>query len=193
MSAAADARLANLVGALALALSDRMRDVTEVATGHHATAPAALVALHEFLDRGTMDQLRRVVGLTPSGAVRLVDRLVDAGLVDRRGGSDGRSVALVLTPKGTAAAQRVLAARASALDGLLGELSDGERAALTDLSEKLLASITTQRLAARDVGETPAGGWLCRLCDFDACGRPDGVCPTANAAAAYTSYDSSGT
>ena len=27
------------------------------------------------------------------------------------------------------------------------------------------------------------GAWTCRLCDLDACGRPAGRCPAANAAA----------
>jgi MarR family transcriptional repressor of emrRAB len=40
-------------------------------------APAALVALHEFLCGASIDQLRQVVGLTPSGAVRLIDKLSD--------------------------------------------------------------------------------------------------------------------
>src|ERR1700730_15865640 len=98
MSRSPDARLANIVNALALALADRMQDAAEGAAGQSASAPSALVALHEFLDHGTMDQLRQVIGLTPSGAVRLVDRLVRAGHVAREPGADKRSVALVLTP-----------------------------------------------------------------------------------------------
>jgi DNA-binding MarR family transcriptional regulator len=159
-----------------------MRDATEEAARQSATAPSALVALHEFLGHGTMDQLRRAVGLTPSGAVRLVDRLVQVGLVERRPGPDARSVALVLTPAGQTAARRALAARSAALDSLLVGLSATERAALTKITEKLLGAITTERLANRDQGQDPSGGWLCRLCDFDACGRAQGKCPAVAAA-----------
>ena len=130
-----------------------------------------------------MDDLRRAVGLTPSGAVRLVDRLVAAGLVERRPGHDGRSVALVLTASGRRTARRVLAARAEALDRVLTELSQADRASLTRIAEKLLAALTRDRLAERQHGHEPSGGWLCRLCDFEACGREHGACPAARTAA----------
>ena len=78
-----DRRLANIFGALTLAVADDLRDATETATGQAAAWPSALVALHEFLDRPTVDELRRVVGLTHSGAVRLIDLgLAKARLID---------------------------------------------------------------------------------------------------------------
>ncbi len=40
------------------------------------------------------DQLRRILGLSNPGAVRLVNRLVADGLVERREGRDRRAVAL---------------------------------------------------------------------------------------------------
>jgi hypothetical protein len=40
-----------------------------------------------------------------------------------------------------------------------------------------------RRMAGRSSG--PLLGWTCRLCDLAACGRAEGECPTANAAAAY--------
>jgi MarR family transcriptional regulator, negative regulator of the multidrug operon emrRAB len=187
VSRSEDSRLSNIVGALTLALADEMRDATERAAGQSGTAPAALVALHEFLDRGTMDQLRQAIGLTPSGAVRLVDRLVGSGYVVRQPGPDGRSVALVLTTAGRRAAGRVLAARSGVLSGLLLSLSDVERSFLCGAAETLLGAMTSQRLASRELGHDPSGGWICRLCDFDACGRDRGTCPTAAAAGAYGS------
>jgi DNA-binding MarR family transcriptional regulator len=179
-----DARLTNLVGALAVAMADRIRQATEGAAGHAAAAPAALVALDEFLDGRTMDHLRLAVGLTPSGAVRLVDRLAEQGLVERRPGADGRSVALVLTGTGRASAAQVRRARANAVGEMLGKLSVRDRQALTRIAERLLTAVTEERLAERARGDLPAGGWLCRLCDAEACGRPEGDCPTATAAAA---------
>jgi MarR family transcriptional repressor of emrRAB len=160
-----------------------MRERCEAAARHTAAAPAALVALHEFLGGGSVDDLRRTTGLTHSGAVRLVDRMVEEGYIERRPGADGRSVSLVLTPTGRRAARRVLAARARALDGVLAGLSETERATLTRFTEKMLRAITLERLAERQRGAPPAGGWMCRLCDLDACGRDRGTCPAAAAAA----------
>jgi hypothetical protein len=133
-----------------------------------------------------MDQLRQAIGLTPSGAVRLVDRLVEVGYVERRPGPDARAVSLVLTPTGTRAARRVLTARSEALDGLLKRLSAAERTSLAGITEKLLGAMTTQRLTDREHGHDPSSGWLCRLCDLDACGRDQGTCPAAATAEAYT-------
>jgi len=47
--------------------------------GRGAQAPAALVALREFLEDATIQQLSDVIGLTHSATVRLVDRLVADG------------------------------------------------------------------------------------------------------------------
>ncbi|MBV8949237.1 MAG: MarR family transcriptional regulator [Actinobacteria bacterium] len=177
--------LANVFGALALAVADDLRDVTELAAGHGAAGPSALVALHEFLDHPTVEELRRVVGLTHAGAVRLVDRLEQQGYVVRRAGHDARSISVVLTATGRAAARRVLAARAAALDTVLAELTAEERTSLAALSATLLGSITRRRMADRARDDPPRNGWLCRLCDLEACGRARGECPAAAAAAAF--------
>ena len=68
-------RQANLLGALALVITDQSAQAVAAAAGQSVSAAAALSALHHFLDRPTLDQLHKVLGLTPSGAVRLVDRL----------------------------------------------------------------------------------------------------------------------
>ena len=74
---------ANLLRAVALAISDRA-----AASAGNPTTTAALSALLHFLDQPTIDQLRRVLGLTPSGAVRLVDRLALAILEGRFAAGD---------------------------------------------------------------------------------------------------------
>jgi DNA-binding MarR family transcriptional regulator len=175
-------RQANLLAVLGLGINDRVRQAEEAAAGHGSAAPAALVALHEFLGGASMDQLRQVVGLTPSGAVRLIDKLAEASLVRRGPGPDGRSVALTLTRWGDEAARRILAGRRRACETILAGLSSGEREALTPLLERLLGQLTAVRLAEREEAKAPAGGWLCRLCDFSACRRDVGECPVANAA-----------
>jgi MarR family transcriptional repressor of emrRAB len=161
-------RDANLVGAFALALADRVQSEAERAVGHGASGPAALTALHGPAAGGSIDVLRRIVGLTHSGAVRLVDRLAAAGLVERRVGADQRSVALWLTPAGRRAARRVLARREAAVAVALSALTDGQRAELARAAELALPALVDSGDAARRV---------CRLCDTDACGRPRGQCP----------------
>lgn len=180
MDRSTEARLANLLAVLALGLNDRVRSAEEAAAGHGAAAPSALVALHEFLGGASIDELRQVVGLTPSGAVRLIDKLSEAGLTKRGPGRDGRSVAVALTRRGTAAAERILAARRRVSETALAGLSPTELEALTPLLERLLEQLTLGRLAERANGQKPPGGWLCRLCDFSACGRRKGACPVAD-------------
>lgn len=177
------ARLGNLLGALSLALADRMQGAVEGAAGQTSSAPAALVALSDMVSAGSVDQLRRALALTPSGAVRLVDRLVAAGLAERRPGRDARSLSVVLTPQGRRAAEEVRRARAAAVTSALEALDHEERDVLLHLAEKLVQTVTVQRLAERASGVEPRGGWLCRMCDLSACGRHAGTCPAAMAAA----------
>src|SRR5918999_299240 len=106
------ARGANLLGAVSLAVSDRVRAAAERGAGQGGSAPAALVSLAGYLDGSPIDSLRGPLGLTHSAAVRVVDRLVEAGLARRREGPDRRSVAVELTPEGRAAARAAGRARA---------------------------------------------------------------------------------
>ena len=179
----ADERLANVLGAFALALSDEMEAATADAAGHAGAGPAALVALSDLLAGRSVDDLRRAVGLTHSGGVRVVDRLVDDGLVERRPGPDGRSVSLALTGQGRRLAGQIGDARQAVLQRALDVLDDQDQADLAGILDKLVGGEVVRRLDARAAGATPPGGWLCRLCDTVACGRPEGRCPAANAAA----------
>jgi DNA-binding MarR family transcriptional regulator len=180
-------RFANLVATVAVALADQVREAAEQASGLSGAGPAALVMLAQSLRAGTMDDLRRAIGLTPSGAVRLVDRLVADGLVERRAGADQRSLALVLTRSGRTAARRIGKARAAVVTTALRDIPTDQQETLGLIVEQLTEAITTQRLDGRSKGEIPAGGWLCRLCDQAACGRPDERCPAQSAAREWLS------
>lgn len=182
-------RTTNLFGALTLVAGDEIRRATETAAKHTDAAPAALIALYEFLGGRSIDDLRNAVGLTPSGAVRLVDRLVDEGYVERRPGADRRAIALVLTAAGRRAARRVLEARADTIDHVLSPLSRADRSALTRILEQLLAATTHERLADRALGSAPVGGYTCRMCDFAVCGRERGLCPVAGAASSTSAAE----
>lgn len=177
----ADLRLVNIVGAFALALSDEIRDATEAAAGMTGAAPAALVALRQFLAGRTTEDLARATGLTHSGAVRLVDRLVDAGLAERQPGSDGRSLSIVLTGPGRTLSQEITEARRAAIESSLGGLEAIDHRPLLELVEVLVAALTARRLDRRNRGDEPPGA-LCRLCDLASCRRSQGACPAANAA-----------
>jgi DNA-binding MarR family transcriptional regulator len=166
-------RTGNLLGALSLAVADRTTAAAGDSVGQSESAAVALSALHHFLDDPSVDLLGRVLGLTPSGAVRLVDRLQEAGYVSRRPGRDGRSVSLRLMASGRRAAERVSAARAAVLEDALADLAPGERQALDELVSRLLVGLIREPGATR---------WTCRLCDTTACGRSAGRCPVANAA-----------
>jgi DNA-binding MarR family transcriptional regulator len=165
-----NARDANLLGTLSLAVANRMEQA--VASPLGPSAPAALSALESYLGGEPIDALRQALALTHSGAVRLVDRLEDAGLAQRRPGPDGRSVAVTLTAAGEDAAEAVRAAREQTLEDALGVLGEDERATLTRLHEKLLAGLTGDRGSARR---------MCRLCDVEACGHDRGTCPVTEA------------
>ena len=167
------AREANLLGAISLAVAERSDDAVRLAAAHGGTAPAALAALATFLDGSSLDVMRRPLGLSHSAAVRLADRLADAGLVRREPGADARSVSIRLTAEGALLAERIRGAREAALEAVLAPLSATERAQLTLLNEKLLAGITGGRTDARHI---------CRLCDADACGHELGRCPVTRAA-----------
>ncbi|HZD68391.1 MAG TPA: MarR family transcriptional regulator [Actinomycetes bacterium] len=158
-----DRRAANLAGALALAVGDRLRVDSDA---------AALVTL---LERGrlTVEWLRRIVGLSHSATVRLVDRLAADGLVVRAPGPDRRSVRVELTAAGWHEAERIRCKRETTLASLLAQLSQSERSAFSCAAEKLLAAATEDRWGARSI---------CRLCAHAVCAVAG--CPVDEAATA---------
>jgi MarR family transcriptional regulator, negative regulator of the multidrug operon emrRAB len=180
-----DLRLTNLLGALSTGICDASQEAAGAAAGLDGAAQAALVALVAFLPGGSVKDLSQVVGLTHSGAVRLVDRLVVAGLVARSPGHDARSRSVTLTAAGRRAAHRIRAARSAAIAHTIEGLTADERAAFAELCEQVIAAVTRQRLEQRSVNRAPIGGALCRMCDFAACGRAIGACPAAQAAAMF--------
>jgi DNA-binding MarR family transcriptional regulator len=164
---------ANVFGALALIVADQMADAVSAAAGRSDSAPAALAALHHFLDHPSVDRLRQVLGLTSSGTVRLLDRLAESGLIERGPGADGRTTAISLSAAGRAAAEQVCDARAAVLDRALSALTPDERAEFSELAAKMLVGMMRGPGAVR---------WMCRLCDTGVCrGAPEG-CPVGNAA-----------
>jgi DNA-binding MarR family transcriptional regulator len=165
---------ANLLGALALSLHDRTSEAIAEATGQPESGAAALSALAQFLDRPNVGTVDEVLGLTHSGAVRLIDRLEGDGYLERGPGADGRSRSVRLTARGHRAATQVTRARQRLLEGALAGLSERDHRQLDALLSRILPELIRGPGAKR---------WMCRLCDLHACGREQGRCPVANAAA----------
>ncbi|HTE63120.1 MAG TPA: MarR family transcriptional regulator [Solirubrobacteraceae bacterium] len=164
----------NVVGALAVALGDRMRDATEEAAGMSGALPAALASLHEWAGGRTIDTLAGGLRLSHSRTVRVIDRLAAEGLATReRDRADGRGVLVRLTPAGERAGAAMLAARDAALAAALSRLESEDRRALAGLAEQVLEGVTTGRRSARST---------CRLCESHACGHDDGRCPVTRGA-----------
>lgn len=160
-----------------------MNTAVEAVAALGPSAPAALAAMHEFLDGGSVTQLSSVLGLSHSGTVRLVDRLATEGLVERVGAEDGRAVSVVLTRHGRGTAARILRAREESLASALGALSAEAVEDLGATLDAMLTTVTRARLEERSARPAERSQpWLCRLCDFAACGRSEGNCPVNNAA-----------
>jgi DNA-binding MarR family transcriptional regulator len=168
------AATANVLGAVALAVAGQIPVAVTPDGGRSDSAAAALSALYHFLGHPTVDQLGQVLGLTHSGAVRLVDRLADAGLVERGPGSDRRSRSVRLTAAGRRAAQRVSERRIAYLTSLLADFSATETGTIHELLGRVMGQV---------VHHKQGGAWICRMCDLQACGRAAGNCPAAHAAA----------
>ncbi len=90
--------------------------------------------------RLTMSKLSADVALTTGGVTRLVDRMVEAGLVARQNcPSDRRSIHVVLTPEGQRVLDRAVAAHIDGIDRhLVAHLSNGDRAGLEKALRKVL-------------------------------------------------------
>ena len=177
-------RLANLLNAAAIGLNDEL----EAAAGDHGLdlkAATALIALLDFTPSDSVRRLSQVIGLTHSGAVRLVDRLAAADYVRRSPGDDMRSLKVALTREGRTVALGLRQRREDAAITALAGVSRTKCEELTRACEAIIANLTEQRLAIRASGGVPTGGALCRLCDFGACGRASGLCPAASTAAAH--------
>jgi MarR family transcriptional repressor of emrRAB len=152
-------RCQNLLGAFALAVADRLRDETEAAVGHTGGAAAALVMIAHFPAR-SVEFLRQAIGLSHPATVRVVDRLVEQGLVRRGRGERGPAVSLTTTAEGHRQALAILEVRREVLAGALPPLSRAESATLETILEKALAHLS----------DSP-GSIVCRLCDQGRCPR----------------------
>lgn len=155
---------ANALAAWTVLAADAM-DAAQLAVAELPERSVAALVLVRNRPGSSVDWLHRRLGITQSGAVRLVDRLVMLGLLRREKSPGRKEVALHVTARGEARLQRALRARATAMESLIESLSAAEQKQLADLVGKSLAGGTRRREEADEA---------CRLCDWDAC-KP--VCP----------------
>ncbi len=152
-------RTANLLGVVGLAVADRIEAAARDILSHAGETPAALVVIG-YGTGPSNDQMRRVLGLSHPGTVRLIDRLVADGLVERREARDKRAIALYLTKRGKALREELLKERLAAIRRLLAPLTSAEQETFAALLHKMLSSMETTDFERRT---------LCRLCDNRVC------------------------
>jgi len=152
-------RTTNLLGAMALAITDRITSGMREAFDRSGEMAAALVVLG-YAPGMSVEVLRQVLDRSHPGTVRLIDRLEDDGLVERRQATDGRAVALHLTRKGSKLRQQLMDRRLDTLEQALDGLAASERKVLGDLLSKVLTNLPESEMAKHRI---------CRLCAVPTC------------------------
>lgn len=178
-------RLDNLLGSLTLNLAQDATAALERSSRLAGSAAAALLALEEFLGDAHVGRLADVLGLTHSGAVRLVTQLEADGLAERCTGTDRRRVEVRLTARGCRRAATARAARDAVVRQSTTGLNANEASTLEGLLAQLVKTQVFVRIERRLAGasDDDRNAWWCRTCNFAACGRPEGRCPAQVAAA----------
>ncbi len=152
-------RTTNLLGALALGLTDRIKSGMENTLDRSGETAAAIIVLG-YAPGLSVEILRQVLDLSHPGTVRLIDRLEEDGLVERRKAEDGRAVALHLTRKGSKLRQQLMDRRLDTLEAALKGLSANERLVLGNLLAKVLTNLPETEMAKHRI---------CRLCAVRTC------------------------
>src|SRR4029077_5632420 len=133
-------RTANLLGALAGEIADRIERQGRLHPNETSSAIAALnvISFYEGCSNGA---LSRALGLSHTATVRLVDKLELDGLVHSETGTDKRSVALSLPDRGRDRARRVIHERCLRLGDFVDALTPRQQRQLDDIAEALLKSM----------------------------------------------------
>jgi MarR family 2-MHQ and catechol resistance regulon transcriptional repressor len=122
-------------------LTDRLGRELEAAVGIPLVWFDVLIHVGAAPDgRLTMSRLSSDVALTTGGVTRLVDRMVEAGLVARTNcPNDRRSVHVVLTPEGQSMLHKAVTEHIEGIDRhLMAPLDESERASLEAVLTKLV-------------------------------------------------------
>jgi MarR family transcriptional regulator, negative regulator of the multidrug operon emrRAB len=168
---AGDRRLENLLGALAVAVADRVRVAVEDQLGAGGSAAAVLMMIG-VEPHISAEAIARQLNVAQPTVVQALGALQERGLVKKESGTDCRVRELTLTKPGAQMVASMLERRAAILAPLIRGLGDRERAALTQVIETILIATVVR----------PDEKFLiCRFCNEHECGPED--CPVEVGAA----------
>ncbi|HET6161107.1 MAG TPA: MarR family transcriptional regulator [Dongiaceae bacterium] len=157
---------ANILGALAVLIQDRVESAWQSALDLSPMAAAAVVQIDNE-PGSSIEQVAGRIGLTHSATVRVIDKLAERGLVEKdRARKDARAQSLKLSKAGKRIAQQLHETRNGVTDDLLSGLDAAQRKAL----EQAISAILHRTVEpGREADVT------CRVCDDRRC-TPD-ICP----------------
>jgi MarR family transcriptional repressor of emrRAB len=160
-------RAAQLLGALAVAVSDRLVASLSESARLSPAAVAALLWIHRAPGVRSRE-LRKALGIGSAAVAQLVSRLERLGLILRtRDPLDGRAERLRVSELGARSADQALRAKAHRLGSLVASLPEVLRPRLIRIAELLLPALSD---TPRDLFRT------CRFCDWNLC-RMDATAP----------------
>ncbi|WP_181765212.1 MarR family winged helix-turn-helix transcriptional regulator [Streptomyces albidus (ex Kaewkla and Franco 2022)] len=160
---------ANWLGALTVGLGDLLDRSLRDASRLDPAAVAAVLTVRARPGQSVSD-LAGTLGMTHSGCVRVVGRLVDSGLLLRGPGPDGRTRGLRLSDTGDRVADAMLEARRNVLEGMVEKLSPDQAEDLERVLKAMLPLLPDDRADARRI---------CRLCEHAVCRGDDCVVSAA--------------
>src|SRR5687768_7755992 len=157
---------ANILGALAMLIQDRVEGRWQSSLDLSPMAAAALVQI-EGEPGCSIELVAGRIGLTHSATVRVIDKLAERGLVEKdRARKDARAQSLKLSKAGKRIAQQLHEARNQVTDDLLAGLAPAQRTALEQAIRAILHRCVEP---GREADVT------CRVCDDRRC-SPE-ICP----------------
>ena len=155
-----DNYLKNLLGVFATTVASNIEMEVAELDGRSLSHEAALVAINNHPNDG-IEMLSKVLGLTHSGTVRLINNLVHDGLVDRHQSKiDARAVVLCVTDAGRERANKILLAREKITNSIIDTLSENRKKMIVPILEAILSAMTGNIVEARRI---------CRFCDEGVC------------------------
>ena len=157
---------ANILGALAVLIQDRVESAWQSSLDLSPMAAAALVQIDNE-PGSSIEAVAGRIGLTHSATVRVIDKLAERGLVEKdRARKDARAQSLTLSKPGKRLAQQLHEARNQVTDDLLAGLVPEQRTALEQAVRAILHRCVEP---GREADVT------CRVCDDHRC-SPE-ICP----------------
>ncbi|CAB4628269.1 unannotated protein [freshwater metagenome] len=145
--------------------TNRRFDARQSAAVGAVVTRAGYAVMRSLSDQGTISlgQVAKSCAMDSATASRQVSGLIDEGLVDRRvSEEDARAVDLVLTERGTAVYESIVAYRLRHLASILENWDDDDRSVLAGLVARLVTDLTEAplprpaSLAARTTSTTAA-------------------------------------